>query len=134
MSVLSNCRLIPFIFFPGNVTRMMIPNQDLPFLTRLVMARTFARVTVHDLYSCFSFAERINPRIDGVGQYLANISVNWEFPNHGTVAHGESGQRDFLVSKPDHHLTYASKFVHLAKDQMDCLLHALIGILNEFAV
>src|SRR5215831_11322600 len=134
VSVLCNDGLIPFIVFPRNVTGMMISNQDLPFLTRLAMPRTPACVTLHDLHSRLSFPERISSGINRIRQHAANVDIQREFPNQGTLPHRKCGQTDFLLSKPDQDLSHTSEFGHFDKDQLYRLLDALIGILYDLTL
>ena len=75
-SVRGDHRLIPFVFVPGNVARMVVTDQDHPFGPGLMMAGTSAGMAGDHCGPGFRFSERIRSCIGGVSDDGTNVLID----------------------------------------------------------
>src|SRR6266508_1893210 len=91
--------------------------------------------TVHNLGAYFSSAEGVGARVNGIGENRPDLAIDGQFPNHRRFARisRRHGYVNVLLAKPKQRLANTPQLDQLAKDQLNGLLHALIGILFNLA-
>src|SRR5260370_4177937 len=116
---------------PGNVTEMVLQNQGRPRGSRFVMASCFACAAVDHMDSRFCLAEGVSASINGVCENPQDTVIDRQFPDHAGLATITRicRQSDVLLTKPQQYLPHAPQLGHLAEDQFNSLLHAMIWIL-----
>ena len=134
MGVGGNHRSISFILFPGKVTGMMVFDQHLPSALRLAMTDRLAGTTFHQLGPRFSFAVYVGTGIDGISEHRVKRCVSGQFPNHLPFARltRKGRQQKVFFSKPSENLANTAQFGHFTKNQLNGLLHTLVGIFFQF--
>src|ERR1700739_1393166 len=91
--------------------------------------------TIHDLDAYFSSAKGVGASVDRIGENRPDVAINRQLPNDWGFAGiaRQHGYAHVLLAKPEQRLTDTSQLDRFAKDQLNRLLHALIGILLDLA-
>jgi hypothetical protein len=133
MGVLRNELLISFVLFPGNVTGMMVNNQDCPSLLGLDMSYTFFRSAINHAYTAFCSTKCIGASVGGILQHTIDILIMWTLPiDYFTVTIPCSGKQHVLIMKPPKDLIGTPKLSILLEHQCDGFLYTSVGVHLDF--
>ena len=131
--VVCDCLEVAFELVPGDVGRVMILDQNVPFSHRSVHAATNALATVHHAHPARRAPECVGAGIDRIGQDVVHDVVGRQAP-HDAMCFTPArfgGQFDPFVSEPDMHLPCTLELGEFREDELNGLLHALVRILLD---
>ena len=111
---------VAFELVPGDVGRVMILDQNVPFGHRSVHATTNALATVHHAHPARRAPECIGASIDRIGQDVVHDVVGRQSPHDAMrlTPAGFGGQLDPFVSQPDMDLPDTLELGELREDEL----------------
>ena len=136
MCIAGQQRLIALILLPGNVARVMIPNQDRPIFHWLEMTDGLSNTAAHHSDAGFRFPKGLAASVPRIPEHVPDRVVDRQLPTQltaGFTVH-QSGKTDLLSTEPQQHLPHASTLGHLREDQFNRLLDAAIWIHLNLAI
>src|SRR5208337_2261747 len=119
--IISNDTLVPLEFASGDVARVLILEQHIPFRLRAPQSAFDALAAVLDAYLAHRAPKGIRSSIDGVGQNVVHGVVKRRLPDDAAALRRLmrfDGQGDALVTQPDVDLTNALEFSKFGKHQI----------------
>src|SRR3990172_112453 len=118
-SVFHQSLLNLLVSLPIDQARMMVPDQNAPFISA-DFDRTLSHATVRpDLSHRPSPSVYIGPRADRGGEKIINRASGCLDPAHWPTwfTHLATRKLDVLLSQPQRHLTSASELIELVEDE-----------------
>jgi hypothetical protein len=129
--VVGNHALVPLELVPGDIARVVILEQNIPFGQGAAHTASHALAAVLDTHPARRAPESIGAGIDRVGQNVVHGVVGRQSPGDaarlGTVRF--NGQGDALVAQPDMDLTSTLELGELGEDEPQCVLDPLVRVL-----
>src|SRR5712675_2429761 len=116
---------------PGDIGRMVILDQDIPFGQGLLHTTPDMLASTFDTHTARRAPERVGTCIDRIGQDVVYDVVGRQSPQHAVrlALARLDRQLDALLSQPDVHLSCTLQLGELGEDQLQGVLHAFVRIL-----
>src|SRR4029077_8227910 len=124
---------VAFELIPADVGGVVIFNQHIPFIHRLVHATTNALATIHHGDQARRASVRISASVNWIDEDVVYDVVSRQAPHNAVCLTPArfGGQFDPFVSEPDMHLPHTLEFGEFCEDELNRLLHASVRTLLD---